>query len=435
MKEPKLNKPLALTLALRLLSKRSSQRRGGRVMVAAIASIALSMIPLVLVLEVSDGMIRGILARYMETADGHLRVFFPEQLAAEELQQTRERLQQQSAVNYVGIELQGPALAFFRGKRQPISLRGVDPEWFTDDPGARHYLRLVAGERVLDGDGLLVGEVIAEKLGVTVGDRITLLSAAQLPLGGYLPKTALLQVVGIVSGGYRELDKLWVFSSYHLAANLLHTSSRQQSLMLKVADPLPIDINFKRRLRQDGDIPLSAVLLSWRDLSDSLRNNFLLTQAILLLAMALIIILSVSNVSSSLLILGFENQQQIGIMKSFGASSGLIMRVFLLVGLLSTVIAVIPGVLLGILLSLLVNQLVLFANLAVNKVARLLELLPADEVLDLLNSSFYLEQIPVEIRFAPLLLLSLLTVFLGGTAALLPSIKAGRLRPINLLQN
>ena len=120
-----------LMLGLRLFG---SSSRLSRYLKSAVLGIGLSLIPLIVVLEVADGMIEGITRRYVELGTYHLQVLLPEREAAPE--QLLEELEAAPEVRLALTERRGLGLLYTADSRLGVTIRAVPPSLYERDEDA-----------------------------------------------------------------------------------------------------------------------------------------------------------------------------------------------------------------------------------------------------------------------------------------------------------
>lgn len=430
----------ALLLARRALSgrRRENGRPGRRYLRGAMAGVALSLVPLVVVLVVSDGMIQGITARYIETGTYHLQAtpFFAGSATA--LERSAASLRSSMDIRAAFPEMEGPAVVLEGGKTAGALLRAVDPGFLTD-PGTAAYLRLVDGVLQLRGaNDILLGESLAKTLHARVGDLVTLVTAREMPEGEaqrFSPKVAPFRVRGIVSAGYRELDALWAFVGLGAGERMLSPGSSRIFIGIKVARPF-----------KDLAAPIASVetllgpewsVSGWPQIEVNLFKSFQTTRALLLLVMAVAVAVAAINVGSALIMLVLERRRDIAILKSAGASSPSIGMVFLLAGLATGAAGTVIGLGIGMALSWRVNDLIAGIEALVNGLDRLGAWLAGEPMpphLRLLDPAYYLERIPVHFHVPELLAVALVSLFVCALASLLPARRAARLPPLEIFR-
>jgi lipoprotein-releasing system permease protein len=135
-----------------------------------------------------------------------------------------------------------------------------------------------------------------------------------------------------------------------------------------------------------------------------------------------------------------EKQEEIAVLKSLGASPEGLRTAFVIAGFVLGAIGTVAGIAIGLLIAVHINELLYAVEWIINAIgwlgATLLspftDLAPPN--VQLLSGGFYLEQIPITIRLADLLLVSMLSLMLSTAAAWLPARRAGRIRPLEVLR-
>ncbi len=428
-----------LLIGLRNLGGRSGKEGGSRHLAGAVLGIALSLIPLYIVLEVSDGMIEGITARYIEVGTYHLQAIFYRELPADEIERLAGEIAGLPEVTAAFPERQGLGLITASRNRSGTTIRAVPENLFETDPGMREYLNIVEGSFDLSSPrNILLGRGVARELGVGPGDQVRIVTARSAPGKAFIPRIDPFTVTGIVSSGYEELDALWSFVPYSRGESMLAPASSQQIIGIKVADPFgplgPVAARIRTYLPDD------ARLATWYDLEKAQYKSFQTTRALLLFIMALIVAVAAVNISSSLVMLVIERRQEIAIMKSIGGSPGGITLSFLFTGFLVGVAGTFLGTCLGLFAAVNINELILFLEWAVNSGAELLLRLanpfapPTATDIRIFNPAFYLERIPIRVNMLEVALVAGFTVAVSLLAAYFPARSAGRIRPLEVLR-
>ena len=428
-----MSRPFPLYLGLRHLSGRRG--RPSAHLLGSVLGIALSLVPLIVVLEVADGMIEGITRRYLEVGTYHAQVVLP-LASAGEVAEAAAGLRAQPGVRYALAEQQGLGLAAGAGGRAAVTIRGVPADLYRDDEGFRRYFRMEAGTFDLGSPGaLLLGRDLAGRLGVGVGDRLRLLTLRGS--GRSLPLVSTFTVRGIFSTGYQELDKLWVYVPLEAAGRLLGEYGGERFIGLKVDDPFT---GLARRLSR-LDLPEEAEVYSWYQLEKASYKSFQTTRALLLFIMALIVVVAAVNVSSSLVMVVLEKTQEIAMLKAMGAGPAAIGMAFTITALATGLAGTALGLALGAAVAVNINALLAGLEGILNLAGRaafilLSPILQLERLPDvrLFNTEFYLEQIPVSLSFRELVTVAAATMLLSVLAAWLPARRAGGIRPLEVLR-
>lgn len=441
----------------------AGQERGrrtgrGRRIRGGIIGVGLSLVPLVVVLQVTDGMIAGITERFIEAGSYHLQAIARVDPSLEEIHSIRTALEQVPGVVFATPERQGLGLAGSASGRTGVTIRAVDPGLWARDERLREYIEFTDGAWDLSDDrSILLGTEVARSLDVGAGDEVSLVVARPLSGGRFLPRTAVFTVRGVFSSGYQDLDRLWVLIPFDRGFSLLPERVSRQIIGVKISDPLalpnplyrPPATAAGRAARVAAEAALRGVrdvggtnwrIATWFELERSKYMSFRTTKDLLVFIMVLIVLVAAVNISSALVMLVLEKQEEIAILKSLGASPAGLRRVFVFSGFLLGVAGTGAGLAAGVALAASINQVLYAIEWLLNAVAaagvwllRPFVTLPAPAI-ELLSGDYYLHSIPFALRGSELLLIAVLSVSLSTAAAFFPARRAARLRPLEIMQ-
>ena len=180
------------------------------------------------------------------------------------------------------------------------------------------------------------------------------------------------------------------------------------------------------------------VAYSWQDLNRAQYASFETTKNLLLFIMFLILLVASINISSALIMLVLERSREIAILKSTGASGNMITLSFFIAGILTGVLGLAVGMPVGVLLALNINQLLHGIEKVVNGILLVVyKLFSSDStaaVFTILNPSYYLEKIPVNLHKKELLLIALMCIVLSAVVSIIPSSRAGKEKPLDIMR-
>ena len=427
---------LVLFLAFRMLRGRDGAARYLR---GAVLGIAVSFVPLVLVMEVSTGMIEGITARLLEVGTYHLQAALPPDLSPERLEELASAVGKVSGVVAAIPERIGTAMIVSGRAAAGVSVRFVPPDIFQRDAGFRSYVTVRAGSGSLQAqDSVLLSSALAASLGVASGDRVNLLTTWGENLGGP-PRLTPVTVTGIYDTGYQELDSALAYAPLSLAQRVLSPRAARVMIGVKVRDPFADLSLVQRRI---GLAAGESRVADWREIEYARLSSFQTTKALLLLIMALIVVVACVNVSSAVLMLLFERRHDLGILKSVGAGPGSLSSSFLVTGLVMGTAGTALGVLFGLVVAVNVNQVIHGLEWVINRILDLASVLAAPfsatrhvfGAFTLFNSAYYLQSIPIRIDPAEIAASSVLAIVLASLAAYIPARRAARTRPLDILK-
>ena len=417
-------------------------RRGAlskRGLIRAVLGVAFSMLPVILVLEVSSGMIEGITRRYVEVGSFHFQVRPYEELGRDSFSDVADRLDALEGVRRVTPFVEGQGLVYSPRGRTGVQVRGFDAEGYRNDPGMRRYLTILSGAFDFGEDrrGIVLSGVLARQLGVEVGSSVKLLVSRAGAKGGTpILRPGTYTVTGIFSTGYQELDALSLYIARERAERLFRQGG-SFALGIKM-DNYTDELEEKRILLREA-LPPGWYVLSWYDLNRYFYRDLSATKTMLLLIMALIILVAVVNISSTILNLVMERQEQIAVLKSMGAQSAHIQRQYVITGFLIGLLGVIVGMTLGLVLAVNINEAIALLERSLNQGQRVLVwLFPFlgwdSQGFTLLNPGYYLEEIPLRIPLPEIVAIGFLTLTLSTVVAVFPARKAGQIMPLEALR-
>lgn len=431
-------------------SKTGENTHGSRSLFGAMLCIGISLIPLVGVQVVSTGMIDGITGRMIGLSTQDLQVKVnsystqiddPQKMAS-----LSQRLEKVPGIIGVYPEVQGVGLLVANGIRCGASIRGVDSNIFDRNEKFKSLLKIKEGEIDLNEErGAVIGEKIAKDLNVHPGDKVSLVTVNKVG-ENIRPKMSQFTVKAVVSSGYQELDAVWVFIPLETCFEVLTRNSSSFLFGLETPDPFDASLmNIRNNVVEElsgetgNEVLEHFRVYTWNELNAAEFENFSSTKILLLLIMLLIVLVASVNISSALVMIVMERRKEIAILKSVGANPQGIALSFLMVGMGAGVGGVLFGIPLGILGAVNINSLIKIIEWIVNICAKFVYLiinkdLAGFNAIHLLDPAYYLQEIPVNVSFVDLLVITLGTLLLSLLVSTIPAVKAGKEKPLDTLR-
>lgn len=431
----------SLLYASRLLfsSKKSNGRKS---LLGSMFCIGISLIPLIAVLCVSDGMIKGITGRIIGLSSQDISVVLAvDSLATENIDSFTEysrKIENIDGVEKVFLEINNTALASANNFRTGSTVRAVENDIFTKNEAFANLFSVIEGSVELTDDrSAIICQKLAKDLNLKVGDRISLVSANKIKRKTIVPKTVVFTVQGIVSCGYQELDALWIFIPLSAGFSFLPRSSSEYIVKVSAKDSFSTDL-IKTKY-EISEFDSTSDVYTWTEMNKSQFENFSSTKILLLLIMLLIVLVASINISSALVMVVLERRKEIAILKSIGGSRHGISFAFLIMGVLSGIGGLIIGLPLGILSAINVNSIISASEKVINFISKLFYLIQSNDIasyndIHLLNPEYYLQNIPISIPVKDIIIISVGTIVLSLAASVFPSIKAGKEKPLDTLR-
>ena len=415
-------------------------------MAGAVLGIGISLIPLVLVLVVSDGMIEGITSRYMETKTYHLQAAAPDFMARQDAQKGVDALKRTKGVSSAWFEKDGSGVAVSSRSSNAVVMRSIEPSFF-EDQGTARYLRLVAGRLIPEGrKEIVLGTALAQALKVKPGDTITVITPSYAAekgrgagsgsdLSSFSPRLSFFKIVGTVSAGYRDLDGLWAFISPEAGESLLSYPSASSFFGIKTTAPFSNSLGTVKNDVAAALAPLYSewfdpyLVRSWPEIERGLYRSFGTTKSMLLFIMGIALLVAATNLGSSLSTFVVERSMDIAVLRSVGATDAAIRGIFAGAGLITGGLGTLLGLGAGLLLAWNVNGLIAALEWLINIADAGIAFIRGQPSvpLRLLDPGYYLERIPVVIDSGQIALVAALSIALSAAASLIPARKASRI--------
>jgi lipoprotein-releasing system permease protein len=271
----------------------------------------------------------------------------------------------------------------------------------------------------LGEDGVLIGTKLAFKLGLKRDDRITLISPqGQQTAFGTVPRIKAFRVAGLFELGMNEYDSNMIFTALPTAQLFFQVPDAVTSLEIFAADPETV-----QRLRA----PLSDIvgdkgrIFDWQQANSSFFNAIQVERNVMFLILTLIIVVAAFNIISSMIMMVKDKGRDIAIMRTMGATRGMILRIFMLAGASVGVVGTIAGFILGV---------VFCAN--IESIRRLIENFTGSTVFD--PTIYFLSQLPAKIDAGEVAVVTGMALALSFLATIYPSWRAARLDPVEALR-
>jgi lipoprotein-releasing system permease protein len=405
----------------------------------AVLAVSLSLIPLIVVLEISEGMIQGITARYLELGTYHLQAVSFDDIRNDELDEILNRILSRPGVSLAVSERQGLGLAYSRTGRTGATIRAVPETLWMQDEGMRRYLKVLEGSfDLFTPDSAVLGSELAGRLGVKVGDSVKILTTRGFSGDSFIPRVSTFIVRGIVSTGYQELDKLWVYIPLERGNRILSRETSRSILGIKVENPFG-DLGPLVESLYSG-LPPGFRIYTWYEIERAQFMSFRTTKYLLLFIMALIICVASVNISSALVMLQIEKRDELAILKSLGLGPGDIYLIFQCVGFVVGCLGTFLGTAGGLGISLYINEIIVLVETGLNAAADIAGIFlnpfgtASGEPIRIFNPQFYLEYIPITIHPGEILGAACFSLFISLLSSYLPSRAAAGIRPIEVLR-
>jgi len=208
-----------------------------------------------------------------------------------------------------------------------VELRGVDIRREDSVSGILQYI--VSGNNTLESSAILIGERLADKLGVESGDRVFIV----FPNG----KVLKVKVIGIFDTGILQFDESVVYADLRYVSEAMNETGKVNNIIVKVTDPRVAE-KVSSFLRDEG-----YNARCWKEIAENLVKLLKTEEEFTGILMETILVMTSLGIMNVIILLTESKKRVIGILKSIGAMSSEILLVYLFIAVVYGFIGFIIG--------------------------------------------------------------------------------------------
>jgi len=316
------------------------------------------------------------------------------------------------------IELQGMLSA--NGQTSGALIRGVDPALETTVSEFADYMQKLPLTELRDGEfGIVLGVELANILGSTPGDKVTLMlpRLGITPIGA-VPRMKRFTVIDIFQAGMREYDSTIALVHINDAARLARMHQQVEGMRLSVTEPLRAPLVTQTIATENRNLAVTDWTRQHRNFFRAVRTE----KTMMFLILSLIVAVAAFNIVSALVMLVTDKQGDIAILRTMGARPRGIMALFILQGATIGVIGTVVGTLGGVALATNLDVVVPWIEALLG-----FDVFPADV--------YYIAELPSELRLSDVVTIVSISLTLCLLATLYPAWRGARLDPAQALRH
>jgi len=396
-----------------------ARRREGFISVIAgfsLAGIGLGVATLIVVMAVMNGFRHELLSRILGI-NGHVGVYAA-QGPLTGYESMADRIRNLTGVTMAIPTVEGQVFVTSPNGGTGAIVRGVAPEDLLARPIFTANWR--GDPATFNGDDAVVlGSRLADKLGVTIGDTVSLISPkGNATAFGTVPRMRGYRVVGTFNVGMFEYDSGFIFMPIAAAQTYFRLPGAVSQIEVFLDNPERVPSLRGDLFQVTGG---QARIHDWQQTNANFFNAVQVERNVMFLILTLIILVAAFNIVSSLIMLVKDKGRDIAILRTMGATRGMIMRIFFLAGASVGVAGTLFGTLLGVWFATHIEQIRQFIQSIIGR--------------DLFAAEIYfLTQLPARVETDEVVTVVAMALGLSFAATIYPSWRAARLDPVEALR-
>ncbi len=269
------------------------------------------------------------------------------------------------------------------------------------------------------GDVVVVGNRLAQKMGLVPGAELTLISPnGKVTAFGTVPRMKTYKVLGTFDVGMFEYDSAFIFMPLEAAQKYFGLGDAVTQIDVTLDDEAQV-----RSVRKqiEASVGATAYVYDWKQTNAAFFNAIDVERNVMFLILTLIILVAAFNIITGLIMLVKDKGRDIAVLRTMGASRGMIMRIFFIDGAFIGVVGTAIGLGLGLLFC--------------DNIENIRQFLQQISGRDLFSAEIYfLSQLPAKVDAAEVAAVVLIALLLSFVATLYPAYRAAKYDPVEALR-
>ena len=383
----------------------------------AVVGIALGVATLIIVMSVMNGFRAELLSRILGI-NGHIGIVSTVGLPFNNYHQAVQDIAAIENVKIVIPQIEKQLLATSGRAAEGAMVRGISREDIVRKPVLAEGFK-GSDLNAFEGDVVIVGSRFAQKMGLVPGAELTLISPnGKVTAFGTVPRMKSYRVIGTFDVGMYEYDANYIFMPLEAAQKYfgLGDAVTQIDVTLENDEML-------RPVRQaiEQSVGAAAYVYAWKQTNSAFFNAIDVERNVMFIVLTLIILVAAFNIITGLIMLVKDKARDVAVLRTMGATKGMIMRIFFVDGAFIGMVGTAAGLLLGLLFC--------------HNIENIRQLLQKISGQDLFSAEIYfLSQLPAKVNATEVAAVVLMALLLSFLATLYPAYRAAKFDPVEALR-
>jgi lipoprotein-releasing system permease protein len=334
-------------VARRYLRAKRRERFVSLVTGLSVVGVATGVAALVIAMAINNGVEQD-LRRYLLGATAHVQLL---EKGRQGIADWREFIKEFDGVDHVvaaAPALYGEVMIVSPVRSGFAYLKGIDPDVELDVAGMLANLKEGSIENLEQTDefpGIILGKDLAEDVGMGMGGLVTVINPqGEMTPWGPIPTEKRFRVAGIMDSGFYIYDKSWVITTLKYTQQALNQPDVINAVEFKIDDLEKVD-EVGAQLEAIAGSAFGAT--NWRDQNAHIFRALEVEKLVTAITISLIMLVAALNIFTSLVMMVMEKRKGVAILKSLGASSAQIRKIFILQGMVIGAAGTAGGLVLG----------------------------------------------------------------------------------------